>query len=131
MDRKKNIMIGRLYLYIALPLFYKRCHTFRFSLSHRRCYISLFEKNSLSYEYKNYIFTLHLTHKTKPPKILCRPTSVTSFVERREYYFTNSALKLVVNQKLTEWVADMNWNLFNNWKSKNGKNVKNYSITWK
>ena len=31
------------------------------------------------------IFSFHLTHKTKSPKISCRPTSVTSFVGRREY----------------------------------------------
>ena len=33
---------------------------------------------------KNYIFSLHLTHKTKHPKISNRPTNVTSFMERRE-----------------------------------------------
>ena len=70
---------------LILPPSHKRWHTFLFSLSHKRCNISLFGKSSLSNEYKNYIFSLHLTHKTKPPKIPCRLTSVTSFRRRREY----------------------------------------------
>ena len=57
---------------------HKRCHTFLFSLSHKRCHISTFRKSYLSREYKNYIFSQRLTHKIKPHKILCRPTSVTS-----------------------------------------------------
>ena len=46
------------------------------------------EKNSLSHEYKNNIFSLHLTHRIKPPKISCRPTNVTSFMGRGEYHIS-------------------------------------------
>ena len=80
-DTRQNVDLS------LLPPFHKRCHTFLFNLSHKRCHIFLFGKNFLLHEYKNYIFSLHLTYKTKPPKISCRSTNVTSFVGLREYFF--------------------------------------------
>ena len=70
---------------IVLSPSHKRCHAFFFSLSHKRCHNSIFRKNYLSHEYKNYIFSLQLAHKTKPSKISCCSTSVTFFMGWREY----------------------------------------------